>query len=215
MNQKNQVLDTHSISLDLPQNKKYLSGNVISRHLIAGFMRTLLELVGPITPDRVLETGCGEGMILRQLQVLWPVAEFWGIDIEPELLLVGQKLVPQAIFSEASIYALPYQTDQFDLVVCTEVMEHLTQPAQALTELARVGRGYVLLSVPHEPWWRIANMARGRYLSYWGNTPGHLNHWSGQAFVRLVATRFEVVQVRHPFPWTMLLARNRRTLHAD
>jgi hypothetical protein len=48
-------------------------------------------------------------------------------------------------------------------------------------------------------------MARGAYLRDWGNTPGHLNHWTQRGFVSLLSGYGEVVQARSPFPWTMLL----------
>jgi hypothetical protein len=65
----------------------------------------------------------------------------------------------------------------------------------------------VVLSVPSEPVWRIGNMARGRYLRQWGNTPGHVNHWGKRGFVRAVSRHFEVEDVASPLPWTMLRAR--------
>ena len=52
--------------------------------------------------------------------------------------------------------------------------------------------------------------ARGKYLTDFGNTPGHLQHWSRRGFVELVGGHFEIVTVRSPLPWTMLLARRRR-----
>ena len=50
-------------------------------------------------------------------------------------------------------------------------------------------------------------MARGAYWSDLGNTPGHLNHWSRRSFVGLLSRYGQVVEVRSPFPWTMLLVR--------
>ena len=58
-----------------------------------------------------------------------------------------------------------------------------------------------------EPLWRILNVARGAYLKDLGNTPGHVNHWSKRAFVQLLSRYGDVVEVRSPFPWTMLLVR--------
>ena len=66
-----------------------------------------------------------------------------------------------------------------------------------------------VVSVPREPVWRAANLARGKYLGALGNTPGHIQHWSTRRFSRLVATRFDVVNVRTPFPWTVVGARSR------
>jgi hypothetical protein len=95
----------------------------------------------------------------------------------------------------------------FDLVLGIEVLEHVPDPTAALAELERVSRGRLILSVPREPIWRFANMARGKYLANLGNTPGHIQHWSRRSFAELVGSRLEVVRVSTPFPWTMIEAR--------
>jgi hypothetical protein len=88
-------------------------------------------------------------------------------------------------------------------------MEHLPDPEKALDTLAASGAPMVLLSVPREPIWRVLNVTRGRYLSDWGNTPGHLNHWSRPGFLAFVGRRFDIVATRAPLPWTFVLARPR------
>jgi hypothetical protein len=42
-----------------------------------------------------------------------------------------------------------------------------------------------------------------------GNTPGHRQHWSRRGFVDFLRRRVEVVAVRRPLPWTMVLCRSR------
>jgi hypothetical protein len=73
--------------------------------------------------------------------------------------------------------------------------------------MARCAARHLLVSVPREPLWRALNMARGAYWSALGNTPGHLNHWSRRSFLELLSHHGEVVEVRSPFPWTMVLVR--------
>jgi 2-polyprenyl-3-methyl-5-hydroxy-6-metoxy-1,4-benzoquinol methylase len=94
-----------------------------------------------------------------------------------------------------------------ELIVCCEVLEHLEDPERALDVLASLARPWLLASVPREPLWRALNLARLSYVSELGNTPGHLNHWSKAGFVRFLTRRFEVVEVRSPTPWTMVLCR--------
>jgi hypothetical protein len=76
-----------------------------------------------------------------------------------------------------------------------------------LAEMSRCARRHLLASVPREPLWRALNVARGAYVAQLGNTPGHLNHWSRRAFAAMMRTHGEVVELRSPFPWTMLLVR--------
>jgi 2-polyprenyl-3-methyl-5-hydroxy-6-metoxy-1,4-benzoquinol methylase len=102
---------------------------------------------------------------------------------------------------------LDYGDDEFDLVAATEVLEHVLEPERALSEMARVARRHLIVSVPREPLWRALNVARGAYVGQFGNTPGHLNHWSRHGFVGLLAGYGHVVEARSPFPWTMLLVR--------
>jgi hypothetical protein len=94
-------------------------------------------------------------------------------------------------------------------VVCCEVLEHLDDSARGVDILAELARPYLLASVPREPLWRALNMARGKYLGAFGNTPGHLNHWSREGFLRLLRRRFDVIEMRTPLPWTMALCRLR------
>lgn len=50
-------------------------------------------------------------------------------------------------------------------------------------------------------------MCRLKYLSCLGNTPGHIQHWSKKAFIKLCSQYGEIVSVKSPFPWTMILLR--------
>jgi ubiquinone/menaquinone biosynthesis C-methylase UbiE len=103
--------------------------------------------------------------------------------------------------------SLPFADNQFDLVAAIEALEHIPDPERTIAEMARVANGYLLVSVPREPLWRVLNVARGAYLRQLGNTPGHVNHFSKGSFLRLLERYGEVMQARSPFPWTMLLVR--------
>ena len=117
---------------------------------------------------------------------------------------------PLIEFAEASVYDLPFEDGSFDLVVCCEVMEHLDRPHEALAEVSRVARDFVLMSTPWEPVWRAMNMARGKYLRDLGNTPGHIQHFGRRDLVELAMTRLEIVSVARPLPWTVILGTPRR-----
>jgi SAM-dependent methyltransferase len=102
---------------------------------------------------------------------------------------------------------LPCGDNEFDLVTAIEVLEHVPDPERTVSDMARVARRHLLVSVPREPLWRALNMARGAYLRDLGNTPGHVNHFSKRGFAALVARHGEPVEICSPFPWTMILVR--------
>jgi SAM-dependent methyltransferase len=185
---------------------KYSTSNPIERRLMSGFFRSLDESLPDVAPARVLEVGMGEAKIAARVRERYPGASIVGIDLpDPELAAAwGEHAIPGAF---ADIARLPFPSGSFDLVLAIEVLEHVPRPGDALRELARVGRGDFVLSVPREPIWRIANLARGKYIGDLGNTPGHIQHWSHRAFRRLVGSHLEVLAARAPLPWTMVSAR--------
>jgi 2-polyprenyl-3-methyl-5-hydroxy-6-metoxy-1,4-benzoquinol methylase len=155
----------------------------------------------------VLDVGCGEGVLTVQWARRLGTGRVVGVDLEDPKLAAewAGRRRPNLQFRAMDGERLEFGDDAFDLVAATEVLEHVESPERALAEMARVARRWLLVSVPHEPLWRALNMARGAYLRDWGNTPGHLNHWTQRGFVSLLSGYGEVVQARSPFPWTMLL----------
>jgi SAM-dependent methyltransferase len=187
---------------------KYASSNPIERRLMRGFLDALGAALPASPPAAVLEVGMGEGEVTTLVRDRYPDAVVVGVDL-PDPGLAAEWRARRLTGLFADIGRLPFPSKQFDLVLGIEVLEHVPDPAAALDELGRLCRGDLVVSVPREPVWRIANMARGKYLVALGNTPGHIQHWSSGRFARLIGTRFDVVTVRKPFPWTMVRARAR------
>jgi 2-polyprenyl-3-methyl-5-hydroxy-6-metoxy-1,4-benzoquinol methylase len=188
---------------------KYGSSNPVVRRLMARFERDLDELFDLATPSSLLDVGCGEGVLVHRWAKRLGEGRVVGIDLEEESIQAGwaQRQAPNLEYRMLEAADLPFADDEFDLASAIEVLEHLPDPQRTLAEMARCARRHLLVSVPREPLWRMLNMARGAYWPALGNTPGHLNHWSRRSFVQLLSRHGEVVEVRTPFPWTMLLVR--------
>jgi ubiquinone/menaquinone biosynthesis C-methylase UbiE len=187
---------------------KYASRNPIERRLMAGFFSALDGSLPDRPPETVLEVGVGEGEVSVRLRAHYADAAIVGADLpDPARRTDWRERGIVGLF--ADIERLPFPSRSFDLIMAIEVLEHVPDPAAALSELARLSRGHLVLSVPREPVWRMANMARGKYLAALGNTPGHIQHWSRRSFAGLVGSQFDIVTVRTPFPWTMIGARTR------
>jgi 2-polyprenyl-3-methyl-5-hydroxy-6-metoxy-1,4-benzoquinol methylase len=111
-------------------------------------------------------------------------------------------------FEESALLDLRPAEPDYDLVICCEVLEHVEDPEAALRHLKSLCRGHLLFSVPREPIWRVLNVVRGKYLRTFGNTPGHLQHWSAAAFRAFLRQHVRVVKYLTPFPWSMALCRS-------
>lgn len=188
---------------------KHRSRNPVVRGLMQGFHRGVQELLTGVDPVRtVLEVGCGEGHMTARLQRRFPEAHVLGTDFSPVILEQARRLHPALLFSECSIYDVA-RLGRWDLVVACEVFEHLDDPGRALDAVCASRPGLVLVTVPREPLWRVLNVARGAYWRSFGNTSGHLQHWSRTTLLRFLGTRLEIVGVRTPLPWVQVLGRPR------
>lgn len=191
---------------------KYGSRNPIVRWMMGGFESALSEFVAKASPTAIHEIGCGEGYWVLRWTEQGMIAR--GCDFSTHVIKLarenaaGRGLLP-SLFEARSIYDLEADRDGAELVVCCEVLEHLEHPDAGLQALQRVVGQHLIVSVPREPLWRALNLARGKYIADWGNTPGHIQHWSKGNFIRLVSKYFEVLEVKSPLPWTMLLCRPR------
>ena len=90
----------------------------------------------------ILDVGCGDGFITDALP---QDRKVMGLDISAEALSRVKRQTTQG-----SILDLPFADASFDLVMCNDVLEHLTEQerAQAMKELARVAAKYVLIITP-------------------------------------------------------------------
>lgn len=186
--------------------QKYQNQNPLQKRLIGRFLVAVKAILAPLAVHTVLDVGCAEGFVLNALRQARPDLAVAGLDLDVAALGRGRQLFPGVPFAQASIFHVPCYPAAFDLVLCTEVLEHLADPAAGLQELCRVSRRYCLLSVPHEPYFRLGSLLRGKNVSRLGNDPEHLQNWSQGSFVRFLASHVSVVTLRRSFPWLIVLA---------
>lgn len=189
---------------------KYGSSNPIVRWLMRDYKSAMTELVDKVNPVSIHEAGCGEGYwTLKWLEqgIDARGSDFSSTVIELAKANASNRKLSVENFHVCSIYELNPQEDLAQLVVCCEVLEHLEYQEAALQNLQAIANPYLILSVPHEPLWSVMNMARGKYWRHWGNTPGHIQRWSHRQLIAHVSRHFEVIEIRSPIPWTMLLCR--------
>lgn len=103
----------------------------------------------PHLKGKLLDVGCDRAVLKKLL----PEVDYFGIDVGG---------APDMILNLEEIDELPFATDQFDCLVCADVLEHLDNLHFVFGELVRVCRGDLILSLPNN--WANARRAveRGR-----------------------------------------------------
>lgn len=186
---------------------KYTRTNAITRYLMDGYFKAFAELAAGLDIESAFEPGCGEGFSTRRIRKILPASvRLEASELEGRLVQAAAAANPDVPVRQESVYQIDRPDKSVDLVILLEVLEHLDDPDRAMAELCRVSQKYVIVGVPREPLWCLMNLARLKYVGGFGNTPGHIRHWSAGAFRRFVGRFADVREVRTPLPWTMVLA---------
>lgn len=196
--------------------RKYQSSNPLKRHLVCRMQNLIVELaVRCCSSDtvKILDAGCGEGLNADLLEKRLPNAVITLLDESASALEYARSVCSgRCDFRCGSVTGLPFGDREFDLVICTEVLEHLEKPETALDELLRVSKGFVLISVPDEPWFRIGNMITLKNVKRLGDPTDHLKHWTSHGFRRWIMSCSEGWESHfyHSFPWQFVLLEHGR-----
>ena len=191
--------------------QKYQTRNPLVRYVLRNFLKAVASTCKILAPSNILDVGCGEGFVGAHLLAIndWNSRlEYIGMDISYATLKKADEFHKNidGQFLQGNIYTLPFKDRTFDVVIATEILEHLDEPERGLAEIERVSAHWVLLSVPKEPFFRICNFLRGKNVTRWGNDPEHVQWWSTRGFIRFISTKLKVRQVHVVFPWTFALA---------
>lgn len=184
---------------------EYNSRNLISVKLFDNFYNKLKDILLSFNPDdRVLEIGCGAGESSRRIREVLKKNYFEASDYDERYVNVLSSMNLDFKISHESVYSLKRKDNEYDRVIMLEVLEHLTDYELALKELFRVASRSVVISVPNEPLWRILNMLRLKYLKNFGNTPGHINHFTKGRLVNMLNKYGIVKNIYTPVPWIII-----------
>lgn len=128
-------------------------------------LRTVLseEKVSLYEGMAILDAGCGTGDCLRMLWQEYGVRQLTGTDFSTSALAIAAETCPQANLHQLDMYRRLAQ--DFDIILCQQVLEHLVRPEEALRNLLSMLRphGLILISVPDG---RLDDFA------------GHIHFWS-------------------------------------
>ncbi len=145
------ILEQDSKNEDYYEQQVLWGGELNEREQLR--IDTTLELI-PEGVNSILDIGCGDGRLTNKLAKVYP--KVVGVDISEQAL---QYIKTEKI--KTSVDALPFGDNSFDLILSTELIEHLSDEVyrKAITEMKRVARKWILIGTP---WKEQLSIARAR-----------------------------------------------------
>jgi len=155
---------------------------------------------------RILDAGCGEGQLLERMEKVFDKdnVEFYGVDITKIALEDAEKRTNHSEISLQNLKKMNFKDNFFDVITCTEVIEHIPDYEKLLEEIRRVliKNGLFVLSFPNEALWTFSRflLRRKPY-----KIPDHFNSFSPRQIIKKVNMRVRR-KINIPFRLPSLLA---------
>jgi SAM-dependent methyltransferase len=112
--------------------------------------RIVLDMIAPLAFGEVLDVGCGPGSLLETLRPLRPDVRCNGADFSAAAIRAAETRAPWAQYHQLDLTKGPLTVDgqprRFDLVLCTDVVEHIDDHEAAFSSLAAMTGGHLLVS---------------------------------------------------------------------
>lgn len=106
--------------------------------------RILKKIIATINFQTLCDIGCGEGSLIPELKKIYPRKKFFGLDISAQAVALARKQAPFADFFVADIQKKAL-AKKFDLLIASEIMEHLPRDFEALKNMGKMAKKYLLI----------------------------------------------------------------------
>ena len=143
--------------------------NLIQRVWHRRRFRWIAGLVSQVNGS-VLDIGCDGGNLTEIVAGKTGARQVVGIDISQESVAYSRNKLPRVHFAVGHAEELPFRDGTFDMIFCSEVLEHVERPDKLLAEMKRCLKedGYAIVEVPTENlvfktiWYFWTRFGRGR-----------------------------------------------------
>ena len=177
--------------------------------------RHIISLCGELRARRIVDIGCGNGALCRELASRG--YEVVGCEPSAESLRFAQRAAPGLVFHKLGVDDDPSTIGNasFDVAIATEVIEHVVRPRNLprfANQLLRSG-GHLIISTPYHGYLKnlvlaLANKWDAHLNPFWDG--GHIKFWSRKTLSQLLnETGFSVIRFigagRLPFLWKSMI----------
>lgn len=204
------------------RSSKYVGGRYLEfawKHRgVAEYLREAFCRLGR-TNIKICDAGCGNGIYLNYLKNNYPFAELYGFDFAEKIVEIARENTGLSTIRVGNLENAPYKNEEFDLVLCSQVIEHLLDDRRGLAELYRLLKpgGYLILSTDNKNnyiskilgWPFLFFSWPVRFLRRWRGDKRYFPHkdYTEEEFKRLINSEaFEIEQqstfrFAWPFPF--------------
>lgn len=147
------------------------------------------------SPIKLIDVGCGDGYLLKEIAGKFSQIDLFGLDLSENRVETAKKFVPMAILKTGNAQDIPFRDETFDIVVCSEVIEHCRDDIEVLAELYRISKinSFLILTAPNlYTLESISKVLIGRRIA----APSyHLREYSYNQLIRkITAAGFEILK---------------------
>lgn len=150
-------------------------------------LKRLTEAV-KLKSGRLLDIGCGGGILTESLPYYYPKAKIFGCDVSKPAISYAKKFGSGKVTYDTLLgKKLPYKDNFFDVCICLDVMEHIPDVSFFLKEVRRTlkknGRFFLLVPCEGQPFtftWFFQKIKLGSKLTFksWGHIHPEFTHSS-------------------------------------
>ncbi len=183
----------------------YSRSSFLIRYIERRRLICIRRLAAPRTASRILEVGCGGGHVLRQ----FPESDLTGVDVSGCMLEKARRNLDgyRAKLLKGELRDLHLPANGFDIVICSEVLEHALDPEGILGDIRRLVRpgGRVVITFPNDHlvnglkglirFGRLTGLPPFRRIS-WGGDDYHLHVWRIREMRALLSGYFRITRER-------------------
>ncbi|MBI1826547.1 MAG: class I SAM-dependent methyltransferase [Planctomycetes bacterium] len=179
----------------------YAESNFAIRWIEAARLRWIAATANVQPGERVLEVGCGGGHILK----MFPQAELTGVDVSGRMLEKSRRNLSgfRVNLLQGELEEVRLPAESFDVIVCSEVLEHVVDPDEMLRSMRRLLRptGRAIITIPNDHLIEslkrtivqtgLSHLPMFRRIS-WGGDEFHLHRWTLAEASELISREFAI-----------------------